>query len=94
MLQDIERLLQEILRDYGPTWPTDITDQVFVTIEGSPERYALYCRVMREIDAEGKNGQHVVNQYIGRRVKQLTTGVNRDRCHSPCSSLIKSYEKH
>ena len=94
MLEEIETLVQGILNDYQELWPTDITDQVFCAIEEDPERLKLYWRVVRELNAQGKKGQQVVNQYIGRRVSQLTTGVNRDRCYSPRSSLIKSYEKH
>ncbi|TEU18722.1 MAG: hypothetical protein E3J21_05280 [Anaerolineales bacterium] len=94
MLEEIESLVRNILNDHGEPWPTDITDQVFLAIERDPERCELYWRVVRELDAQGKKGQQVVNQYIGRRVRQLTTDVNRGRCGSPRSLLIKSYEKH
>jgi hypothetical protein len=94
MLEEIETLVRNILNGYEEPWPTDITDQVFCVIEENPERCELYWRVVRELDAQGKKGQQVVNQYIGRRVSQLTTGVNRGRCDSPRNSLIKSYEKH
>lgn len=94
MLEEIESLVQDILSSYEKPWPIDITDQVFCGIEENPEWLELYWRVVQELDAQGKKGQQVVNQYIGRRVSQLTTGVNRGRCDSPHSSLIKSYEKH
>jgi hypothetical protein len=94
MLEEIETLVRTILNDHREPWPTDITDQVFLVIEEDPEWRALYWRVVWELDAQGKKGRQVVNQYIGRRVRQLTTGVNRGRCYRPCSSLIKSYEKH
>lgn len=91
MLEDIEGLLREILRR---SWPPDITDKVFLAIEEDQGILERYCGVVRELDDQGKRGQQVVNQYIGRRVKQLTTGVNLGRCYSPASSLIQSYEKH
>lgn len=94
MLEEIENLVKEILDGYDPPWPTEITDQVFCAIEDDPQRLGLYRRVVAELRAEGKNGEQVVNQYIGRRVQQLTTGENRGRCYTPQSSLIKSYEKH
>ena len=94
MLQDIESVVEEILDEYDELWPTDITDQVFCEIEDDPQRLRLYWGVVEELKAQGKNGQQIINQYIGRRVQQLTTGENRGRCYAPRSSLIKSYEKH
>lgn len=94
MLEEIENLVQDILSSYEGPWPTDITDWVFCAIEENPKWLELYWRIVRELDAQKKKGQQVVNQYIGRRVRQLTTDVNRGRCGSPRSSLIKSYEKH
>jgi len=93
-LEKIEGVVREILEGYDELWPTDITDQVFCAIEEDPERLRLYWEIVEDLNAVGKKGQQVVNQYIGRRVQQLTTGVNRGRCYSPASSLIKSYERH
>jgi hypothetical protein len=93
-MEEIEILVHEILDDHEEPWPEDITDHVFLAIEGNPVWLDLYWRVVRELEAQGKKGQQLVNQYVGRRVKQLTTGINRGRCHSPLSSLIQSYEKH
>ena len=94
MLEPIEDLVRDILRGYAEPWPTDITDRVFIAIEGDQFRKQLYCEIVVELDGEGKKGQQIVNQYIGKRVKLLTSGVNRGRCHLPRSSLIKSYEMH
>ena len=94
MLEGIEDLVQDILSDYAEPWPTDITDRVFLRIEGDEFRRQLYWDVVAELDGQGKRGQQVVNQYIGKRVKLRTTGVNRGRCYSPASSLVQSYEKH
>lgn len=91
MLEDIESLVHEALRR---CWPPDITDQVFLAIEGDRQSYQRYCQVVRELDDQGKRGQQIVNQYIGKRVKLLTTGLNKGRGYSPRSSLIQSYEKH
>ena len=94
MLEQIEHLVQTILGGHAAPWPPDITDEVFVEIEQSLNWMKLYRGVVEELDSQGKRGKQIVNQYIGRRVKLLTTGVNRGRCYSPRSSLIKSYEKH
>ena len=93
-MEEIEILVQEILSSYGEPWPEDITDCVFLAIEENPEWLDLYWRIVRELDAQEKNGQQIVNQYIGRCVRQLTTGRNLGRSYSPRSSLIQSYEKH
>ena len=94
MLEDVERLVEDSLRDFGERWPADITDRVFLAIEEHPDRLCRYHHVVDTLDRQGKKGAQLVNQYIGRRVKQCTTGVNRGRCYSPRSSLIKSYETH
>jgi hypothetical protein len=94
MLEPIEDLVQDILTGYAAPWPTDITDKVFLDIEEDESRQQRYWSIVRELDGQAKKGQQIVNQYIGKRVKLLTTGVNRGRCYSPRSSLIKSYERH
>lgn len=94
MLEDIECLVEEILTDFGERWSHDVTDRVFLAIEEHPGRLCRYQDVVGTLEGQGKRGRQLVNQYIGRRVKQRTTGVNRGRCNSPRSSLIKSYETH
>lgn len=94
MLEEIESLVQEILSRHEGPWPTDITDRIFCAIEENSQWHEQYQRIVQKLNAQGKRGQQVVNQYIGRRVKQLTTGVNRGRSYSPRSSLIRSYERH
>ena len=94
VMEEIETLVRETLSRYKEPWPTDITDRVFCAIGENPTQFELYERVVRELEAQGKNGRQVVNQYIGRRVRQLTTGENRGHCYSPRSKLIQSYEKH
>ena len=94
MLEPIEDMVRHILSNFQEPWPPEITDQVFLAIEGDPGECDTYRDLVRVLDEQGKRGQQIVNQYIGKRVKQLTTGVNQGRCHSPCSSLIQSYEKH
>ena len=83
MLEDIESLVGEILSKHEAAWAEGITDAVFLEIERSPNWMKRYRTVVEELDAQGKRGKQVVNQYIGRRVKLLTTGVNRGRCYSP-----------
>jgi hypothetical protein len=94
MLEPIEDLVRDILGDYAGSWPTDITDRVFLAIEQDESRRRRYWSIVRELDGQAKKGQQIVNQYVGKRVKVLTTSVNRGRCYSPNSSLIKTYEKH
>lgn len=94
MLKEIGSRVHDILLGYGGAWPTDITDRVFLAIEGDQLRAEVYWDAVAELDGQGKRGQQIVNQYIGKRVKDLTTGVNRGRCYLPRSSLIKSYETH
>jgi hypothetical protein len=94
MLDEIEGVVRDILGGHAGPWPPDITDRVFLAIETDPVSAEPYYEVVTELNEQGKRGQQVVNQYIGRLVKILTTGVNRGRSYSPRSSLIKSYEKH
>ncbi|HUW94151.1 MAG TPA: hypothetical protein VMW58_00040 [Anaerolineae bacterium] len=94
MLEPIEDVVGDILSNYAEPWPPDITDQVFLAVERHPRSCETYWDLVRDLDDQGKRGQSIVNQYVGRRVKLLTTGVNRGRCDSPRSSLIQSYERH
>ncbi len=94
MRDDIKSVVIDILDSYGGRWPTDITDQVFLAIERHPARSQTYWHLVEDLDEQGKKGQQIVNQYIGRLAKTRSTGLNRGRCYSPRSSLIKSYEKH
>ena len=94
VMEGIEAVVQHILSAHGEPWPEDITDRVFLTIQGDAEWLTLYKEVVDDLNAQGRRGKQIVNQYIGRRVSQLTTGVNRGRCDSPASTLIQSYERH
>ncbi len=94
MMESIEAIVQDILNAHVGPWPEDITDLVFLAIEHDPDRLAHYKKIVRELNTEERRGQQIVNQYIGRRVKQLTTGVNRGRNYAPESTLIQSYERH
>jgi len=91
MWKKIDKLIEETLVGL---WPTDITDQVFCAIEDDSERLRVYSKVVKNLNAAGKNGEYIVNQHIGKLVRQLTTGVNKGRCNNPRSGLIKSYERH
>jgi hypothetical protein len=93
-LEEIGTVVEGILDRHTRPWPRDITDKVFLEIERDQRNLQRYSGVVAELDRQGKKGQQIVNQYIGKLVKLLTTGVNRGRCYSPRSSLIKSYERH
>jgi hypothetical protein len=93
-LAEIDTVVERILGGYAPPWPTDITDLVFLHIERDRPKEWIYRNVVRALDTEGKRGQQLVNQYIGKVVKHRTTAANRGRSYSPRSSLIQSYQRH
>ena len=82
--EELEELVEEILRTIRAPYPTDIIDRVFLAIEHNPKRlyrYQLFA---------GKDPA-VANQWIGRYVKEHTGLKVRGQCSDPKSKLIKSY---
>ena len=83
-MDEIKEMIDEILRGYHQSWPTDITDQVFVAIEKDPRRLKLYHEF-----ANGK--YHTTNSRIGRYVKDCTGKKSLQQCDKPKSTLIQSF---
>ena len=82
--EDIEDLVEQILRKIPKPYPKDITDQVFYAIE-KDERLFHYYTIYA--------GENVgaANAHIGKLVKELTGLKVNGTCRNPKSSLIKSY---
>jgi len=84
--EDIEDLIEAIVRRFNRPYSEDITDQVFLTIENDLNllrRYELYA---------GQN-KGTANQLIGKLVKAYTGLKVKGTCRNPRSTLIKSYTK-
>jgi len=84
--EDIEDLVHKILKSISKPYPEDITDQVFLTIENTPEYLRLYHLYAGENTA-------AANAMIGKIVKEITGFKVKGTCGNPQSSLIKSYTK-
>ena len=84
--EDIEDLIHRILKTFNKPYPEDITDQVFFTIENTPE----YLREYNLYAGENISG---ANAMIGKIVKEITGLRVKGTCQNPQSSLIKSYSK-
>jgi hypothetical protein len=83
-MDEIEDMIDEILRGYRNMWPTDIIDQVFVAIEKDPRRLKRYHEF-----ADGDYG--TTNSMIGRYVKECTGKKSLKESDKPKSVLIKSF---
>lgn len=82
--EDIEDLIEQILRKISKPYPPDITDRVFCAIEEDERllhNYTIYA------------GENVgaANAFIGKLVKELTGLKVKGTCRNPKSKLIKSY---
>ena len=82
--EDIEDLVEQILRKISRPYPEDITDQVFLTIEND-DKLLHYYKVYAGDNTDA------ANKYIGRMVKKITGLKTKGTCRNPKSSLIKSY---
>jgi hypothetical protein len=80
LLEMVEMILRRIRRPY----PQDITDQVFLAIERDPNLLRTYHYL-----ADGNYA--TTNQMIGRFVEEITNLKAKGHCHTPQSTLIKSY---
>jgi hypothetical protein len=83
-MDEIEEMIDEILRGYHRSWPADIIDQVFVAIEKDPRRLKRYHEF-----ADGDYG--TTNAMIGKYVKDATGRKSLQVCDAPKSSLIKTF---
>ena len=83
--EDIEDLVEQILRKIPKPYPKDITDQVFCAIERDKRLFHYYTIYAGE-------NVSAANAYIGKLVKELTGLKVKGTCRNPKSSLIKSYK--
>jgi tRNA uridine 5-carbamoylmethylation protein Kti12 len=83
--EEIEELVEQILRRFGEPYPQDITDRVFLAIEQDPNKRKRY-----EIFA-GQDLEGTTNQWIGKLVKEYTGLKVKGICNDPKSTLIKMY---
>lgn len=85
--QGVYDLAAEVLQTISPPYPEDIIEDVFLAIEANPN----WMRRYRELEADLR--QKVVNNWMGRYVKQIT-GMNTIReVDAKRSTLIKDYTK-
>ena len=83
--EEIEELVEQILRRFGKPYPQDITDQVFLAIEQDPnkrKRYEIFV---------GQDNKATTNQWIGRLIKEYTGLKVKGICSEPESKLINTY---
>ena len=74
-----------VLHTIPQPWSADVTDQVFLAIEGRPAWLAEYRALEREFD------RTTLNSFIGFHVKDVTGMENSGRMGVARSNLIKSY---
>lgn len=84
--EDIEDLVNEILKKFNRPYPENITDQVFLAIEHNQE----YLRLYKLYSGEETS---TANAMIGKMVKEITGLKVKGTCRNPESSLIKTYTK-
>jgi len=82
---EIRDLVMRVLHTIPQPWPADVTDQVFLAIEGRPAWLAEYKALEREFD------RTTLNSFIGYHVKDVTGMENSGRMGVARSNLIKSY---
>ena len=82
---EIRNLVVRVLHTIQQPWPIDVTDQVFLAIEGRPAWLAEYKALEREFD------RTTLNSSIGSHVKDVTGMENSGRMGVASSNLIKSY---
>jgi hypothetical protein len=84
--EDIEDLVNRILKSFSRPYPEDITDKVFLAIENTPE----YLRQYHLFAGDNTIG---ANSMIGKMVKEITGLKVKGTCRNPQSNMIKSYTK-
>jgi hypothetical protein len=91
--QPIGDLVQTVLATFTAPYPRDITDQICLAIEQSPEWLARYHRLVEHFSSQGKDGKRTVNTSIGWFTKSFTGMVNLGRMANARSQLIQSYSE-
>ncbi len=82
---EIRDLVIRVLRTIPQPWPADVTDQVFLAIEGRPAWLAEYHALGKEFS------RNTLNSSIGLHVKDVTGLENSGREANARSTLIKKY---
>ena len=83
-MDEIEDMLETILRQFHGRYPLDVTDQVFLAIEQNEN-------FRRRYDQFADGDYATTNKMIGRFVEEYTGLHVKGRNDHPKSSLIKSY---
>jgi len=82
---EIRDLVMRVLHTIPQPWPVDVTDQVFLAIEGRQAWLAEYHALGKEFS------RNTLNSFIGFHVKDVTGLENSGREAVAKSTLIKSY---
>jgi len=82
---EIRDLVVRVLHTIQQPWPADVTDQVFLAIEGRPAWLAEYHALGKEFS------RNTLNSSIGLHVKDVTGLENSGREAIAKSTLIKNY---
>ncbi len=82
---EIRDLVVRVLHTIQQPWPADVTDQVFLAIEGRSAWLAEYHALGKEFS------RNTLNSFIGFHVKDVTGLENSGREAVAKSTLIKNY---
>lgn len=85
-IECLEELIQEILQSFNEPYPDNITDQLFLTIQGNLKYLNRYKQ------CAGDN-TGTANQMIGKLVKKHTKLDSINRSSNPRSHLITSFTR-
>lgn len=80
--------IKEFAVDVVNDFCDDITDKLFLHIQGDEKLMDRYASLVSEV------GKEVVNQDLGLLFKEILNLENKDICKDPKSELIESYTRH
>ncbi len=86
-MEEVELLVREVLRTFARPYNEDITEDVFVAIERNIDWKRQYDDLCSDLE------QGVVNQQIGKSVKEITRMRPIRSVKARRSTLITSYTK-
>jgi hypothetical protein len=90
----IRELVEDVLRErFSAPYPSDITDQVCLAIEGNEDWLSRYWSLVEHFSQSGKKGRDIVNNWIGTYTKDLTGMVVVISSVKAKSDLIQTYSK-
>lgn len=84
-------LVRTVLDRIPSPYPTDITDQVCLTIEKDPEFQSEYDDLVKHFSSRGKDGKNTVNTSIGSYTKEETGMITLKDGNPSKSKLMKTY---